>query len=93
MRPACEVGIDRKILRARTGNEPDNDHTNTPTATQSGRLFHLSFERDAVVAAICAREGFEGRWPTDLAEQRGSLEQNPKAYWLAPMSYFWTECV
>ena len=43
MRPACEVGIDRKNLRARTGNEPDNDHTNTPTATQIGRLFHLSF--------------------------------------------------
>ena len=50
-------------------------------------------ERDAVVAAICAREGFEGRWPTDLAEERGPLEQNPHAYWLAPMSYFWPECV
>ena len=50
-------------------------------------------ERDAVVAAICAREGFEGRWPTDLADQRGPLEQNPQAYWLAPMSYFWPECV
>ena len=30
-------------FRARTGNEPDNDHTNTPTATQIGRLFHLCF--------------------------------------------------
>ena len=36
--------LDRTNFRARTGNEPDNDHTNTPTATQIGRLFHLSFE-------------------------------------------------
>ena len=50
-------------------------------------------ERDAVVAAICAREGFEGRWPANLADHRGPLEQNPKTYWLAPMSYFWPECV
>ena len=48
-------------------------------------------ERDAVVAAICAREGFEGRWPTDLAEKRSPHEQNPQSYWLAPMSYFWPE--
>ena len=50
-------------------------------------------ERDAVVAAVCAREGCEGRWPTDLAEQRSLHEQNPQAYWLAPMSYFWPESV
>ena len=30
----------RPLLR----NEPDNDHTNTPTATQIGRLFLLSFD-------------------------------------------------
>ena len=35
--------LDRKKSRARTGNEPDNDHTNTPTATQIGRLILLSF--------------------------------------------------
>ena len=35
--------LDRKNFRARTANEPDNDHANTPTATQCGRLFHLSF--------------------------------------------------
>ena len=50
-------------------------------------------ERDAVIAAICAREGFEGRWPTDLAEQRSPHEQNPRAYWLSPVSYFWPESV
>ena len=50
-------------------------------------------ERDAAVAAVCAREGFEGRWPTDLAKHRDRSEQNPKAYWLAPMSYFWPEPV
>ena len=40
--------LDRKNSRARTGNEPDNDHTNTPTATQIGRLFLLSFEVTAM---------------------------------------------
>ena len=50
-------------------------------------------ERDAAIAAVCAREGFEGRWPTDLAKQRARSEQNPRAYWLAPMAYFWPESV
>ena len=50
-------------------------------------------ERDAAIAAVCAREGFEGRWATDLTEQRDRSEQNPCAYWLAPMAYFWPEAV
>ena len=32
-----------RIVRARTDNEPDNDHTNTPSTTRIGRLFFLSF--------------------------------------------------
>ncbi len=48
-------------------------------------------ERDASVAAVCAREGFEGRWRTDLALQRHNSEQDPRSYWLAPMYYFWPE--
>lgn len=48
-------------------------------------------ERDALVAALCAREGFRERWTTDLAEQRYDAEQDPKSYWLAPMCYFWPE--
>lgn len=50
-------------------------------------------ERDAAIAAVCAREGFEGRWSTDLANHRDRSEQNPRAYWLAPMAYFWPEAV
>ena len=48
-------------------------------------------ERDALIAAVCAREGFEGRWATDLAVQRDDSEQDPRSYWLAPMRYFWPE--
>lgn len=48
-------------------------------------------ERDAVIAAISAREGFEGRWPRDLSKDRLPSEQDPMAYWLAPMHYFWPE--
>ena len=50
-------------------------------------------QRDAAVAAVCAREGFLGRWPVDLADDRYGREQDPKSYWLAPMSYFWHESI
>ena len=50
-------------------------------------------ERDAAIAAVCAREGFDGCWCTDLAEQRYTEEQNPQTYWLAPMVYFWPEAL
>lgn len=49
-------------------------------------------ERDAMLAAIAAREGFEGRWTKDLSLIRGASEQDPKSYWLSPVSYFWPEC-
>lgn len=48
-------------------------------------------ERDAIIGAIAAREGFSGRWTKDLSEDRFPTEQNPKAYWLAPVHYFWPE--
>ena len=48
-------------------------------------------ERDAVIAALAAREGFSGRWPRDLALKRLAEEQDPAAYWLAPMHYWWFE--
>lgn len=47
--------------------------------------------RDAVLSALAAREGFNGRWPNDLSQDRLPGEQDPKAYWLAPISYFWPE--
>ena len=36
-------------------------------------------------------KGCEGRWLTDLALERFGSEQDPQAYWLAPMHYFWPE--
>ncbi len=46
-------------------------------------------QRDAVIAAVAAREGFSGRWPLDLATARSPQEQDPSTYWLAPIRYFW----
>lgn len=46
-------------------------------------------ERDALISAIAAREGFEGRWQRDLTEHRYPSEQDPSAHWLAPVHYFW----
>ena len=48
-------------------------------------------ERDAVIAAVAAREGFSGCWPRDLALNRLPEEQDPATYWLAPMHYWWFE--
>lgn len=48
-------------------------------------------ERDAVIAALAAREGFTERWPRDLAHNRLPEEQDPATYWLAPMRYWWFE--
>lgn len=48
-------------------------------------------ERDAIVSAVAAREGFEGRWLRDLSLNRLPSEQDPSRYWLAPVHYFWPE--
>ncbi|MFC2056010.1 hypothetical protein ACFLTO_00340 [Chloroflexota bacterium] len=48
-------------------------------------------ERDALIAAISAREGFQKRWPTDLSKRRLPSEQDPDSYWLAPVYYYWPE--
>ncbi len=47
--------------------------------------------RDAIIAAIAAREGVCGRWPHDLAISRLPAEQDPLSYWLAPVHYYWPE--
>lgn len=48
-------------------------------------------ERDAVIAALAAREGFTRNWTNDLALKRFPEEQDPTTYWLAPMHYWWFE--
>lgn len=47
--------------------------------------------RDAIVAAVAAREGFEGGWTHDLSVTRLVGEQDPMEYWLAPIHYYWPE--
>ncbi|MEP3431172.1 MAG: DUF429 domain-containing protein [Roseibium sp.] len=48
-------------------------------------------ERDALMSAIAAREGFTGNWQRDLAQDRNPSEQDPRSYWLAPVNYFWPD--
>lgn len=48
-------------------------------------------ESDAVISAVAAREGFEGRWLNDLGTTRYASEQDPSTFWLAPIHYFWPE--
>ena len=46
-------------------------------------------ERDALISAVAAREGFEGHWPCDLSKHRYPSEQDPSESWLGPVHYFW----
>jgi len=48
-------------------------------------------ERDAVISAVAAREGFSGRWKNDLSINRDASEQDPLKFWLAPVKYLWPE--
>jgi predicted nuclease with RNAse H fold len=48
-------------------------------------------ESDALISAVAAREGFEGRWLNDLGRIRYPSEQDPSTFWLAPIHYFWPE--
>ncbi len=49
----------------------------------------IEHERDAVISAVAAREGFEGRWGKDLSFDRYPSEQDPSRSWLAPIRYLW----
>jgi predicted nuclease with RNAse H fold len=48
-------------------------------------------ESDAIISAVAACEGFEGRWLNDLGRTRYPSEQDPSTFWLAPIHYFWPE--
>jgi predicted nuclease with RNAse H fold len=63
---------------------------NGPAIAKLGVIFPpREHERDATMAAIAAREGYEGRWTIDLSLVRDPSEQDPKSHWLGPVSYFW----
>ena len=72
----CALKIDEASFAKRFGISPD---------------WKDEHQRDAAIGAVCAREGFERRWLSDLALQRNHSEQDPFSYWLAPMHYFWPE--
>jgi predicted nuclease with RNAse H fold len=70
------LGLDEKSFRQRF------------SITFEGKSPH---ERDAVISAVAAREGFSGRWKKDLASVRHPSEQDTQHFWLAPIHYYWPE--
>jgi len=48
-------------------------------------------ERDAVVSAVAAREGFLRYWKRDLAKKRGKSERRLNDGYLKRIHYFWPE--
>jgi len=77
-----------KAVLVALGRDPWTSHLNAiPTRlTLDSKPDH---ERDALISAIAAREGIEGRWTRDLIDHRYPSEQDPSTHWLAPVHYFW----
>jgi hypothetical protein len=46
-------------------------------------------ERDAVIAAVAARDGMRGVWSRDLSVKRCASELDPKQMWFGEVNYFW----
>jgi hypothetical protein len=46
-------------------------------------------ERDALLAAVAAREGYQHKWTRDLAKERSQSEQDPASLPWGPVSYWW----
>ena len=65
--------------------EDFRQHFSITTSIENAR----EHERDAIIAAVAAREGFQGRWLKDLSIDREPAEQDPQQFWLAPIHYFW----
>ena len=54
-----------------------------------GSALSSEHERDAVLAAVAAREGMTGVWSRDLSVDRCASELDPKRMWFGEVSYFW----
>jgi hypothetical protein len=48
-------------------------------------------ERDAVLAAVAAREGFTGKWKTDLSVNRLPSEQDSAKLYFGRVHYWWPD--
>ena len=81
----------KALLKARSLGDADDGAVAMPFGVDN--TWDDDHQRDAVIAAVCAREGFQGNWPVDLAVRRCALEQDPKNYWLAPVCYWWPELI
>ena len=56
----------------------------------SGR-WNSEDERDALIAALCAQQGFTGNWTIDLAATRDASELDPKNMWFGGVNYWWPD--
>jgi hypothetical protein len=64
----------------------------------TARRFELSgpepnddHQRDAILSAVAAREGFSRRWRRDLTIDRDTGELEPARMWFGPVNYWWPE--
>lgn len=77
----------------------DSDSSITDGWAEISRYFRIQgappeteHERDAIIAAVCAREGAEARWTTDLACNKPDDEVELDTILGGPVHYYWPTC-
>ncbi len=84
--PVTETHPKALLAASRVTNDEAFRHC---LSAQSITVQEPEHERDAMISAVAAREGFGKRWLRDLSLDRHESEQDPSKYWLAPINYFW----
>jgi predicted nuclease with RNAse H fold len=77
----------KALLKALKIEESENFKTRFEL---SGQL-STEDERDALIAAVAAREGYCGRWTIDLSLQIGQQEIEPQKLWFGSVNYWWPD--
>ncbi len=77
--------------------DPSDNAANWPAIVSrfalSGPRPESDDERDALIAAVAAGEGANGRWVCDLSKRRSDFEQDPAAVPWGPVHYWWPDVV
>jgi hypothetical protein len=81
----------KALLRALGLNETNSWPKLAERFSLKGDLPATEHERDAVLAAVAAREGFLKRWHRNLASDRFPSEQDPAKVPHAPIVYWWPD--
>jgi predicted nuclease with RNAse H fold len=78
-----------KALKLLAGGQAASWNVIAERFNLAGHMATSEHERDALLSAVAAREGYQRRWPRDLAMERSRSEQDPASLPWGPVSYWW----